>query len=213
MTHGPPRALPPEAAEHQVGGIPLTALVRDFHRPMVNFARTMVNSPTVAEDAVQEAWVQVLKSSSSFEGRSAVATWLFGIVKNTASRRRCLESRIREYEVLALGDEVDVDPLAGRMHPVGHREAGHWSVPPSRRFLPEDQTVEKERTKELAGYVRAALDALPARQRQLVILRDLVGTSGDEAAAILELSAEAQRALLYRARGNLRNELEKRYQR
>jgi RNA polymerase sigma-70 factor, ECF subfamily len=99
------------------------------------------------------------------------------------------------------------------MHPAGHPEAGHWSVPPSGRFLPEDQTLENERTKELAGYVRAALDALPARQRQLVILRDLVGTSGEEAAAILELSAEAQRALLYRARGNLRNELEKRYQR
>ena len=82
-------------------------------------------------------------------------------------------------------------------------------MPPSRRFLPEDHTVAAE----LAGFVRAALDALPARQRQLVMLRDLAGASGEEAAAILELSAEAQRALLYRARGNLRNELEKVYQR
>lgn len=47
----------------------------------------------------------------------------------------------------------------------------------------------------------------------LVILRDLVGTSSEEASEILELSAQGQRALLYRARGNLRNELEKRYQR
>jgi RNA polymerase sigma-70 factor, ECF subfamily len=206
-----PGALPPEGSEpesvpeHLVGAIPLTSLVRDFHLPMVNFARTMVNSPTVAEEAVQEAWVQVLKSSSSFEGRSAVATWLFGIVKNTASRHRRREARIREHEVLA---HDDADPLSGRMHPAGHPDAGHWRVPPSGRFLPEDQTVAKE----LGGYVRAALDALPARQRQLVILRDLVGASGEEAAAILELSAEAQRALLYRARGNLRNELEKWYQ-
>jgi RNA polymerase sigma-70 factor, ECF subfamily len=205
-----PGALPPEgsepesAPEHLVGGIPLPSLVRDFHRPMVNFARTMVNSPTVAEEAVQEAWVQVLKSSSSFEGRSAVATWLFGIVKNTASRHRRREARIREHEVLA---PDDADPLSGRMHPAGHPDAGHWSVPPSGRFLPEDQTVAKE----LGGYVRAALDSLPARQRQLVILRDLVGASGEEAAAVLELSAQAQRALLYRARGNLRNELEKWY--
>ncbi|GAB4977851.1 hypothetical protein MAHJHV60_33640 [Mycobacterium avium subsp. hominissuis] len=66
--------------------------------------------------------------------------------------------------------------------------------------------------RELLGYLREALDALPARQRQLVILRDLVGISAEEAAELLELSAEAQRALLYRARGNLRNELEKRYQ-
>jgi RNA polymerase sigma-70 factor (ECF subfamily) len=189
-----------------VGGIPLATLVRDYHRPMVNFACTMVHSPALAEEAVQEAWVQVLQSSGSFEGRSSVATWLFGIVKNTASRHRRRESRIRDHEVLAADD---ADPLSGRMHPTGHPDAGHWRLPPSRRFLPEDQTVGRE----LVECVRAALDALPARQRRLVILRDLVGTSAEEAAEILELSAEAQRALLYRARGNLRNELEKRYQR
>jgi RNA polymerase sigma-70 factor (ECF subfamily) len=203
-----PVAVPPAGteSEHLVGGIPLASLVRDFHRPMVNFARTMVNSATVAEEAVQEAWVQVLQSSDSFEGRSSVGTWLFGIVKNTASRHRRRESRIRDHEVLAADD---ADPLSGRMHPAGHPDAGHWSAPPSRRFVPEDQTVASE----VVAYVRAALDALPERQRQLVILRDLVGTSAEEAAEILELSAEAQRALLYRARGNLRNELEKRYQR
>jgi RNA polymerase sigma-70 factor, ECF subfamily len=199
-----PVAVPPEGTEHVVGGIPLDNLVRDFHRPMLRFARTMVDSVTVAEEAVQEAWVQVLQSSASFEGRSSVGTWLFAIVKNTVSRHRRRESRIRDHEVLST---VDADPLSGRMHPAGHPDAGHWSHPPSRRFLPEDRTVAQE----LIGYVRAALDALPERQRQLVILRDLVGTSAEEAAEILELSAEAQRALLYRARGNLRNELEKRY--
>jgi RNA polymerase sigma-70 factor (ECF subfamily) len=204
-----PVAVPPEGAEseHVVGGIPLASLVRDFHGPMVKFARSMVNSTVVAEEAVQEAWVQVLQSSDSFEGRSSVSTWLFGIVRNTASRHRRRESRIRDHELLAAA-ETD-DPLSGRMHPVGHPDAGHWSVPPSRRFLPEDQTVASE----LVAVVRAALDGLPERQRQVIILRDLAGSSADEAADILELSAEAQRALLYRARGNLRNELEKRYQR
>jgi len=205
-----PLADPPEpTAELTVGGIPLASLVRDFHRPMVNFACTMVNSPAAAEEAVQEAWVQVLKSSASFEGRSSVATWLFGIVKNTASRHRRRDARIREHELLATPNTDAADPLSGRMHPAGHPDAGHWSAPPSRRFLPEDQTVQRE----LVGYVRDALDALPVRQRQLVILRDLVGVSAEEAAEVLELSTDAQRALLYRARGNLRNQLEKRYQR
>lgn len=202
-----PVAVPPGGTESErlVGGIPLAHLVRDFHRPMLNFARTMVDSATVAEEAVQEAWVQVLQSADRFEGRSAVSTWLFGIVKNTTSRHRRRESRIRDHEVLSADD---ADPLSGRMHPVGHPDAGHWSLPPSRRFLPEDHTVENE----LVGYVRAALNALPERQRQLVILRDIVGTPAEEAAELLELSAEGQRALLYRARANLRNELEKRYQ-
>lgn len=203
-----PVAVPPEGTQSQrlVGGVPLARLVRDYHLPMVNFARTMVDSPTAAEEAAQEAWVQVLQSSDSFQGRSSVSTWLFGIVKHTTSRHRRRESRIRHHEVLAT---ADADPLSGRMHPHGHPDAGHWRVPPSRRFLPEDHTVQGE----LVGYVRAALDALPERQRQLVILRDIVGAPADEAAELLDLSAEAQRALLYRARGNLRNELEKRYQR
>ncbi|BBY09965.1 RNA polymerase sigma factor [Mycobacterium marseillense] len=203
-----PVAVPPEGTQSQrlVGGVPLASLVRDYHRPMVNFARTMVDSLAVAEEAVQEAWVQVLQSPDSFQGRSSVSTWLFGIVKHTTSRHRSRESRIRHHEVLAA---PDADPLSGRMHPDGHPDAGHWREPPSRRFLPEDHTVQSE----LVGHVRAALDALPERQRQLVILRDIVGTPADEAAELLDLTAEAQRALLYRARGNLRNELEKRYQR
>lgn len=205
-----PVAVPPEGTDagRLVGGVPLARLVRDFHRPMLNFARTMVDSPAVAEEAVQEAWLQVLRSSDSFQGRSSVGTWLFGIVKHTAARHRRREARIRRHEVLADADIEAVDPLSGRMHPAGHPDAGHWRVPPSRRFLPADRTVHRE----LLGYLREALDALPARQRQLVILRDLVGISAEEAAELLQLSAEAQRALLYRARGNLRNELEKRYQ-
>lgn len=200
-----PVTVPSDSTRHQVAGIPLTSLVRDFHRPMVKFARTMVNSPAVAEEAVQEAWVQVLLTADSFEGRSSVGTWLFGIVRHTALRYRRRESRIRDHEVLATAE--DDDPLSGRMHPDGHPDAGHWSLPPSRRFLPEDRTVAQE----LVDYVRTALDALPQRQRQLVILRDLVGASAEEAAEILQLTPEGQRALLYRARGNLRNELEKRY--
>ncbi len=81
----------------------------------------------------------------------------------------------------------DADPLAGRMHPPGHPDAGHWNVPPSRRFLPEERTVARE----LVGYLRAALDALPARQRQLIILRALIGMSSEEASEVLELSPDA----------------------
>src|ERR1700710_2487882 len=109
-----PVAVPPEGTQYVVGGIPVANLVRDFHRPMVNFARTMVDSPTVPEEAVQEAWGQVLQSSASFEGRSSVGTWLFGIVKNTTSRHRRRESRIRDHEVLSA---AGADPLSDRMHP------------------------------------------------------------------------------------------------
>lgn len=74
-------SVPLDGTDPHVGGIPLADLVRDFHKQMVNFARTMVDSPAGAEEAVQEAWLQILQSAHSFEGRSSVATWLFAVVK------------------------------------------------------------------------------------------------------------------------------------
>jgi RNA polymerase sigma-70 factor, ECF subfamily len=187
-----------------IGGEPLAELVRHYHRPMLAFARSMLPTSIAAEEAVQDAWVQVVKSADTFEGRSSVGTWLMAIVRHTALRHREREARLRTFELL--GSEDD-DPLAGRMHQPGHPDAGHWSIPPQRRFLPEEHTINQE----LVAHLRTALNTLPPRQRQIVILRDLVGLPAEEAADVLGVSDQVQRALLYRARGNLRNELEKRY--
>lgn len=96
MTADGPESEP--AAEHLVGGIPLASLVRDFHRPMLKFARTMVNSPALAEEAVQEAWVQVLQSSSSFEGRSylSIPVALAGAARSALPRPGQPPKRIGE---------------------------------------------------------------------------------------------------------------------
>lgn len=187
----------------RIGGQPLVDLVRDYHRPMVGFARTLVGSASAAEEVVQEAWLQVIKSAATFEGRSHEATWLFGIVRNTALRHRRRESTIREHEQLA---QEGADPLEGRMHPPGHPQGGHWSVPPTERFLPENHVVAQE----LAEELRLALEEIPPRQRQLVILRYVVGLSAEEAGEVAQVDGQAQRALLYRARGNLRSALERR---
>lgn len=187
-----------------VGGQPLAELVRTYHQPMVAFAQSLLPTSLAAEEAVQEAWVQVVKTGGNFEGRSSVGTWLMAIVRNTALRNRAREARVREHEVLA---SEDADPLAERMHPAGHPDAGHWSTPPTRRFLPEEHAINQE----LASHLRMALEKLPPRQRQLVILRDLVGLTAEEAADVLDITDQVQRALLYRARGNLRNELERGY--
>lgn len=188
----------------EVGGWPLSELVRRYHQPMLTFARSLLPTRIAAEEAVQEAWVQVVKSAPTFEGRSSVSTWLMAIVRNTALRHRAFETRLREHEVLAT---EDADPLESRMHPPGHPGAGHWSNPPQRRFLPEEHTIDQE----LVAHLRVALEQLPPRQRQLLVLRDLVELSAEEAAAVLGITDQVQRALLYRARGNLRNELERRY--
>lgn len=191
----------------RVGDQLLADLVRQYHGSMLAFARSLVPTASAAEEAVQDAWVQVVKSADTFEGRSAVGTWLMAIVRRSALRHRANETRLRTVELLAIDN--DSDPLAGRMHDQGHPDAGHWSIPPQQRFLPEEHAIDQE----LVAYLRSALDRLPARQRQVIILRDLVGLSAEEAACVLEVSDQVQRALLYRARGNLRNELERSYPR
>jgi RNA polymerase sigma-70 factor (ECF subfamily) len=60
----------------------------------------------------------------------------------------------------------------------------------------------------LTGQIQQALDALPARQREVVVLRDVDGLSGQEVCDALEISEANQRVLLHRGRSHLRQALE-----
>ncbi len=60
----------------------------------------------------------------------------------------------------------------------------------------------------LSGEIQAALEALPVRQREVVLLRDVDGLSGHEVCDVLEISEANQRVLLHRGRSHLRQALE-----
>jgi len=61
---------------------------------------------------------------------------------------------------------------------------------------------------KLADFLRAAIDDLPDRQRQVVTLRDIEGLSSEEVCSVLEISEGNQRVLLHRGRSRLRQALE-----
>lgn len=175
--------------------------IAELYPGMVRFARTMLPA-SVVEDVVQETWIAVLKGIERFEGRSTLRTWIYAVLRNKACRALGIETRRRDREEAELSDEVD--PLAGRLHPAGHPDAGHWSVPPSTRFIPEERAA----VSELREKVREALDRLPERQRQVVLLRDVEGFSADEVCELLDIDPGNQRILLHRGRGKLRAYLE-----
>jgi RNA polymerase sigma-70 factor (ECF subfamily) len=175
--------------------------IAEFYPGMVRFARTMLPA-SVVEDVVQETWIAVLKGIERFEGRASLRTWIYAVLRNKARRALGIETRRRDREEAELSDEVD--PLAGRLHPAGHPDAGHWSVPPSTRFIPEERAA----VSELREKVREALDRLPERQRQVVLLRDVEGFSADEVCELLDIDPGNQRILLHRGRGKLRAHLE-----
>jgi RNA polymerase sigma-70 factor (ECF subfamily) len=175
--------------------------IAELYPGMVRFARTMLPA-SVVEDVVQETWIAVLKGIERFEGRATLRTWIYAVLRNKARRALGIETRRRDREEAELSDEVD--PLAGRLHPAGHPDAGHWSVPPSTRFIPEERAA----VSELREKVREALDRLPERQRQVVLLRDVEGFSADEVCELLDIDPGNQRILLHRGRGKLRAHLE-----
>jgi len=90
-----------------------------------------VNSPAVAEEVAQEAWLAALEGIGKFEGRSSVRSWLFTIVANRARTRAQREERSAPFSSLEpeQGEAPAVDPE--RFLPSDHpRWPGHWSAPP-----------------------------------------------------------------------------------
>lgn len=185
-----------------------TALVERHHKSLLRVARLYLRDSHAAEEVAQETWIAVLTSIERFERRAAFKTWLFHILANKARTRWARDRRSVPFSSLA-GDDPDapgqpaVDP--DRFQPAGHRWAGHWAVPPANwARLPEERLLARE----TIDVVRQAIDALPPRQREVIILRDVEGCPAEEVCAALDITDGNQRILLHRARGHVRAALE-----
>jgi RNA polymerase sigma-70 factor, ECF subfamily len=177
-------------------------IVGRYHASMLRIAHAFVHSPAVAEEVVQETWLAVLEGISRFEGHSALRSWIFRILANRARTRAQREARTQPFSSLEDQDDgptVDPARFLSDDHP---RWAGHWAAPPSpwadARLL----------TAETLALAQRAIDALPAMQKQVILLRDVEGCSPEEVCEALGLSDGNQRVLLHRARAGVRAALE-----
>lgn len=180
-------------------------LVDRYGPLMLRIALSHVSSRAVAEEVVQEAWLGVLKSLGRFEGRSSLKTWILRIVANQARTRGARERRSVPLSALAGEDgEPAVDPARFRpsddpLYP------GGWTLPPhSWAGLPEERLLAGE-TLQL---VREAIERLPPRQQEVILLRDVVGWEAAEVCDALGVSEGNERVLLHRARSKVRSRLE-----
>jgi RNA polymerase sigma-70 factor, ECF subfamily len=186
------------------------ATLVDRHSPaMIRVARAYVPSRAAAEEAVQEAWIAVVRGIDRFEGRASLKTWIFRILVNVAMRAGARERRSLPFSALAEEEntgEPSVDP--DRFLPADHKRfPGHWAVMPSAWPTPEEGVLAGE-TREV---IAAAIAALPAAQRTVIALRDVEGWSSEEVREALEISAGNQRILLHRARTRVRRAIEDYY--
>jgi RNA polymerase sigma-70 factor (ECF subfamily) len=179
------------------------ALIERYHGPIMRLAMAYVRDRGVAEDVVQETWLTCLRSLDKFEGRSSLKTWIFGIAINVARSRRRKEARILPFASLWHRD--DSDKRRPTVDSTRFGPDGLWvSGPNSWSSLPESTVLGNETVQR----VKEAIDVLPAKQREVITLRDVAGLTADEVCGLLSISAENQRVRLHRARASVRKMLE-----
>lgn len=146
----------------------LEKLARDYYDRLFRAALFMCGSNAAAEDLVQETYLAAATSLDSFEGRSSVYTWLYGIMRNKF--RAYLRSKHHQVSLQQLAEEsagADASELVGADEPGAH-----------------EQSVRRE----TAEIVREALDALPPHHRDVLALRYLERMSYKEIADALGCS-------------------------
>ncbi|MDQ4052060.1 MAG: sigma-70 family RNA polymerase sigma factor [Actinomycetota bacterium] len=177
-------------------------LVSEWSRSMLTLARNFVSTEASAEEVVQETWLAVIKGLDRFEGRSALRTWVYGILVNTAKSRGVKEHRTLPWSSIA-GEDAGPGLDPALFQSAGEAYPGHWRTAPA--AWPDAVAVEGSvLAGEVRGQLRTAVDALPDRQRLVLTLRDILGHSSDEVCQILEISQANQRVLLHRARTAVR---------
>ncbi len=169
-------------------------LISRHQGSMMRLARSFVSSPQVAEEVVQDTWLGVLRGIDRFAGRSSIKTWLLRILVNRARSAGTSESRS-----VAIGD-------AGPAVDSARFDAGGAWMSPPRHWIEESQ--DRLAAESVSGLIRATLEELPPRQRDVVMLRDVDGLTSEEVCHVLDISEGNQRVLLHRGRSRLRQALE-----
>jgi RNA polymerase sigma-70 factor (ECF subfamily) len=183
------------------------ALVRRHSPSMLRVAMAFVSRRAVAEEVVQETWLNVLRGLEGFEAQSSLRTWIYAILGNCARRRGEQEHRLVPLSEL-VADEASGDDLGvsrERFFDDG-RWAGMWSTAvPRWDDLPEERLASRE----LRAALLEAINALPRMQRAVITLRDIEGWPSEEVCGYLGVTDGNQRVLLHRARAGARAALER----
>lgn len=154
-------------------------LVEVYHRPIYNLCCRLLGNVHDAEEAVQETFLRAYTRLDSYDSARSFKTWLFSI-----AHHYCIDRlRRRRLIWLSLDDEPALDTAVWRS-----------SAP-----LPEEVAMRRERE----GNLQALLNALPAQDRSMLILRYWYDLSYEEIAQTTGATISAVKSRLHRARGEL----------
>jgi RNA polymerase sigma-70 factor, ECF subfamily len=180
------------------------ALIEPHRGELRAYCYRMLGSVQDAEDAVQNAMLRAWRGLPGFEGRATVRSWLYSIATNTALD----VSRHRSRRELPVG----FGPAASPGEEVGAEVTDPvWLEPCPDSWLPQTSVISPEARYEQRESVELAfmimLQAMPPRQRAVLVLRDVMGFSAAEAAAQLDTTVASVNSALQRARSAARDYL------
>jgi RNA polymerase sigma-70 factor (ECF subfamily) len=167
-------------------------LVLRYQGRLLTVLEQLVHKRDLAEDLAQEVFLRVFRARKTYEPGAKFSTWLFTIANNVASNSLRSMARRREVNVSPRSDrDTSPDPL------------DQMALDAS-GLMPTRQLDRSER----AEVVQRAIKSLSERQRLALLLSKFEGMSYAEIGETMELSSQAVKSLLSRARGNLRVALE-----
>jgi RNA polymerase sigma-70 factor (ECF subfamily) len=186
-----------------MNSIPANTTDRDSFQELVEPYRSelhahcyrMLGSAHDAEDALQDSLLRAWRGLPQFEGRSSLRSWLYRIATNSCLR--LIERRPRRVLPIDYGPAADAhdelaEPLVESVWIEPYPDAAIADG-----FAAPEARYEQRESVELAFV--AALQQLPARQRAVLILRDVLGFSGAEVAEALDTTPAAVYSALQRA--------------
>lgn len=167
----------------------------DHGDALFGYARARVRDPHTAEELVQETLLTAIDKRDDFAGRSAVRTWLIGILKHKILQHYRVQSREQP-----IADELPSSVLDDQF-----KKNGYWKQWPQKW---RGDPIPLAESQEFRRVLERCLSRLPARLREAFLLAEQHDHSAQDLGKILDATATNVYVMLHRARTALRRCLE-----
>lgn len=164
----------------------LEALLARYQSQIYRFGMRMCRDPEDAKDVLQDTLIATARGVRDFRGASSISTWLYSI-----ARSFCIKKRRRSKFAPALERSLDTEVREQAI-----------ALPDASKH-PEEALAGKQ----IQAALERAIGSLEPMYREVLVLRDVEGLSAQEVSDVLEISVQAVKSRLHRARIAVRNQM------